>query len=130
MLKNERAASRGSLSAGWRAEIPQAHSVQDDTVALTNCSERLSLCHNATPDTIVVPRNLACGNLTGLPVDIDVDAGVSDGEPGRAVLAVHSTATGKLKIRETRSTIAAAARWCACRERRRNARTLPSALDR
>ena len=42
---------------------------------------KLTLCHNATPDTVVVSRNLACGNLTGQPVDIDidVDAGAFDG---------------------------------------------------
>jgi hypothetical protein len=57
----------------------------------------LSLCHNATPYTVVVLRNLACCNLTGQPVDIDVDvdAGASDGGPGQAVLAVHSAVTGK-----------------------------------
>jgi hypothetical protein len=33
MLKNE--ASHGSLIAGWRAEILQVHSIQDDTGALT-----------------------------------------------------------------------------------------------
>jgi hypothetical protein len=56
-----------------------------------------TLCHNATSDTVAVSRNLACGNLTELPVDIDVDidAGASDGGPGQAVLAVHSAVTGK-----------------------------------
>jgi hypothetical protein len=56
-----------------------------------------TLCHNAKPDTVVVSRNLGCGNLTGQPVDIDidVDAGASDGGPGQAVLAVHSAVTGK-----------------------------------
>jgi hypothetical protein len=37
MLKNE--APHGSLIAGWRAEILQVHSVQNDTGALTSYSK-------------------------------------------------------------------------------------------
>src|SRR5687768_7468568 len=54
-------------------------------------------CHSTTHDTVAVSRNLACGGLTVLAVDADVDVhiGASSGGPRQPALAVHPTVTGK-----------------------------------